>query len=156
MIIIIIYYQVSILTFVLLFIFLFIHLLIPSFFFIESGFEAVDAPVSGGVPRANDGTLTFMVGGEDDVEPRYHFIFCFLFFCFLFFVFCFLFFVFCFFIFCFLFPNMNNFLGPERFWSAWELTSCTVVPTLLDRFIPSFSSSSSLLPFPPPPYNNNS
>jgi 3-hydroxyisobutyrate dehydrogenase len=26
----------------------------------------VDAPVSGGVPRAVDGTLTIMIGGDDD------------------------------------------------------------------------------------------
>jgi 3-hydroxyisobutyrate dehydrogenase len=29
------------------------------------GFEAVDAPVSGGIAAANGGTLTFMVGGTD-------------------------------------------------------------------------------------------
>src|SRR5207245_7535503 len=35
----------------------------------EAGIRFVDAPVSGGVPRAQDGTLAIMVGGEaKDVE----------------------------------------------------------------------------------------
>lgn len=32
--------------------------------FIDAGFEFIDAPVSGGVKRATDGTLAIMVGGE--------------------------------------------------------------------------------------------
>lgn len=32
----------------------------------EKGFTMVDAPVSGGTKAANEGTLTFMVGGTDD------------------------------------------------------------------------------------------
>ena len=32
---------------------------------IAAGYEAVDAPVSGGIAAANAGTLTFMVGGSD-------------------------------------------------------------------------------------------
>ena len=34
------------------------------------GFEAIDAPVSGGVGGATDGTLTFMVGGSDTGVER--------------------------------------------------------------------------------------
>ncbi len=34
------------------------------------GLHLVDAPVSGGVPRAVDGTLTLMTGGADDVVAR--------------------------------------------------------------------------------------
>jgi 3-hydroxyisobutyrate dehydrogenase len=41
--------------------------------FIAAGFEFVDAPISGGVKRANEGTLAIMVGGEaptiDRVDP---------------------------------------------------------------------------------------
>jgi 3-hydroxyisobutyrate dehydrogenase len=41
--------------------------------FIAAGFEFIDAPVSGGIKRAADGTLAIMVGGEsstiDRVEP---------------------------------------------------------------------------------------
>ena len=41
--------------------------------FMAAGFEFIDAPVSGGVKRATDGTLAIMVGGEpatiDRVEP---------------------------------------------------------------------------------------
>jgi len=36
----------------------------------QQGHFAVDAPVSGGVPRANAGTLTFMVGGDEDDEAK--------------------------------------------------------------------------------------
>ncbi|WP_375207798.1 3-hydroxyisobutyrate dehydrogenase [Hyphococcus sp.] len=36
----------------------------------ESGFAMVDAPVSGGVAAATKGTLTFMVGGEDEAFAR--------------------------------------------------------------------------------------
>ena len=36
----------------------------------SSGYEAVDAPVSGGIAAANQGTLTFMVGGSDDGFKR--------------------------------------------------------------------------------------
>jgi 3-hydroxyisobutyrate dehydrogenase len=32
---------------------------------VAAGYEAVDAPVSGGIAAANGGTLTFMVGGSD-------------------------------------------------------------------------------------------
>lgn len=32
----------------------------------ERGITLVDAPVSGGMPRANDGTLTIMLGADDD------------------------------------------------------------------------------------------
>ena len=35
-----------------------------------NGIHMVDAPVSGGVPRAIDGTLTLMTGGADDVVAR--------------------------------------------------------------------------------------
>jgi 3-hydroxyisobutyrate dehydrogenase len=35
-----------------------------------AGFEAVDAPVSGGIAAANGGTLTFMVGGSDAAFAR--------------------------------------------------------------------------------------
>jgi len=34
------------------------------------GFEAVDAPVSGGIAAANGGTLTFMVGGTDSAFAK--------------------------------------------------------------------------------------
>src|SRR5690348_15657662 len=34
------------------------------------GFEFVDAPVSGGIAAANQGTLTFMVGGSDEGFER--------------------------------------------------------------------------------------
>jgi len=34
------------------------------------GFAAVDAPVSGGIAAANEGTLTFMVGGSKDAFER--------------------------------------------------------------------------------------
>jgi 3-hydroxyisobutyrate dehydrogenase len=36
----------------------------------ERGVGLVDAPVSGGVPRAEDGTLTLMVGGGDELVER--------------------------------------------------------------------------------------
>lgn len=36
----------------------------------EKGFAMVDAPVSGGVAAAAEGTLTFMVGGHDDAFER--------------------------------------------------------------------------------------
>lgn len=36
----------------------------------ERGFAMVDAPVSGGIAAANAGTLTFMVGGEDEAFAR--------------------------------------------------------------------------------------
>ncbi len=36
----------------------------------EAGYEMVDAPVSGGIAAANDGTLTFMVGGTDNAFTR--------------------------------------------------------------------------------------
>jgi 3-hydroxyisobutyrate dehydrogenase len=36
----------------------------------EKGFAMVDAPVSGGVAAAQAGTLTFMVGGEEDAFAR--------------------------------------------------------------------------------------
>jgi 3-hydroxyisobutyrate dehydrogenase len=36
----------------------------------ERGIALVDAPVSGGVPRAEEGTLTLMVGGDDDAVER--------------------------------------------------------------------------------------
>ena len=36
----------------------------------EAGFEMVDAPVTGSSPRAEDGTLTIMVGGSDDAFER--------------------------------------------------------------------------------------
>lgn len=35
-----------------------------------AGFDAVDAPVSGGIAAANGGTLTFMVGGADGAFAR--------------------------------------------------------------------------------------
>jgi 3-hydroxyisobutyrate dehydrogenase len=35
-----------------------------------AGVDLLDAPVSGGVPRAIDGTLTIMVGGEESVVER--------------------------------------------------------------------------------------
>jgi 3-hydroxyisobutyrate dehydrogenase len=34
------------------------------------GFDMVDAPVSGGIAAANGGTLTFMVGGQEDAFAR--------------------------------------------------------------------------------------
>ncbi len=37
---------------------------------IASGFDMVDAPVSGGIAAANAGTLTFMVGGSDAAFAR--------------------------------------------------------------------------------------
>ena len=36
----------------------------------SAGYVMVDAPVSGGIAAANAGTLTFMVGGEDDAFAR--------------------------------------------------------------------------------------
>ena len=36
----------------------------------ERGVEMLDAPVSGGEPKAIDGTLSFMVGGKEDVFER--------------------------------------------------------------------------------------
>ncbi len=36
----------------------------------SGGYTMVDAPVSGGIAAANGGTLTFMVGGEDDAFVR--------------------------------------------------------------------------------------
>lgn len=38
--------------------------------FIEAGFEFVDAPVSGGVRRATDGSLAIMVGGASETIDR--------------------------------------------------------------------------------------
>lgn len=35
-----------------------------------AGYEMVDAPVSGGIAAANGGTLTFMVGGDDEAFVR--------------------------------------------------------------------------------------
>ena len=37
----------------------------------EKGVEMLDAPVSGGEPKAIDGTLSFMVGGKQEVFDRY-------------------------------------------------------------------------------------
>lgn len=37
---------------------------------VAKGFEMVDAPVSGGIAAANGGTLTFMVGGQDDAFAK--------------------------------------------------------------------------------------
>lgn len=37
----------------------------------ERGIEMLDAPVSGGEPKAIDGTLSFMVGGKQEVFDRY-------------------------------------------------------------------------------------
>lgn len=37
----------------------------------EKGIEMLDAPVSGGEPKAIDGTLSFMVGGKQDIYDRY-------------------------------------------------------------------------------------
>jgi 3-hydroxyisobutyrate dehydrogenase len=37
---------------------------------LDQGYEAVDAPVSGGIAAANGGTLTFMVGGAPDGFAR--------------------------------------------------------------------------------------
>ncbi|MBU7595755.1 2-hydroxy-3-oxopropionate reductase [Metabacillus halosaccharovorans] len=39
---------------------------------IEKGMEMLDAPVSGGEPKAIDGTLAVMVGGKKDVFDRYY------------------------------------------------------------------------------------
>ncbi len=36
----------------------------------DAGYAMVDAPVSGGIAAANGGTLTFMVGGEEDAFAR--------------------------------------------------------------------------------------
>jgi 3-hydroxyisobutyrate dehydrogenase len=36
----------------------------------DSGYQMVDAPVSGGITAANAGTLTFMVGGSEDAFAR--------------------------------------------------------------------------------------
>jgi len=36
----------------------------------DAGYQMVDAPVSGGIAAANGGTLTFMVGGSDEVFAR--------------------------------------------------------------------------------------
>jgi 3-hydroxyisobutyrate dehydrogenase len=36
----------------------------------QSGYQMVDAPVSGGIAAANAGTLTFMVGGSDEAFAR--------------------------------------------------------------------------------------
>lgn len=38
----------------------------------EKGVEMLDAPVSGGEPKAIDGTLSVMVGGKQDVFERYY------------------------------------------------------------------------------------
>ena len=44
----------------------------------ERGVRLLDAPVSGGVPRAREGTLTVMVGGEEEVyEERRELLECF-------------------------------------------------------------------------------
>ncbi|NLO85815.1 MAG: 2-hydroxy-3-oxopropionate reductase [Clostridiales bacterium] len=40
------------------------------------GVEMLDAPVSGGEPKAIDGTLSFMVGGKQEVFDRYHEVLC--------------------------------------------------------------------------------
>ena len=37
----------------------------------EKGVEMLDAPVSGGEPKAIDGTLSFMVGGKQDIFDQY-------------------------------------------------------------------------------------
>jgi len=37
----------------------------------EKGVEMLDAPVSGGEPKAIDGTLSFMVGGKEEVFNKY-------------------------------------------------------------------------------------
>ena len=37
----------------------------------EKGIEMLDAPVSGGEPKAIDGTLSFMVGGKQEVFDKY-------------------------------------------------------------------------------------
>lgn len=37
---------------------------------LAKGFDMVDAPVSGGIAAANGGTLTFMVGGQDDAFAK--------------------------------------------------------------------------------------
>lgn len=42
----------------------------------EKGVEMLDAPVSGGEPKAIDGTLSFMVGGKQDVFDKYKDILC--------------------------------------------------------------------------------
>lgn len=41
----------------------------------EKGIEMLDAPVSGGEPKAVDGTLSFMVGGKPEVFERYQALF---------------------------------------------------------------------------------
>ncbi len=38
---------------------------------VQRGIEMLDAPVSGGEPKAIDGTLSFMVGGKQEVFDRY-------------------------------------------------------------------------------------
>lgn len=44
----------------------------------EKGFRMVDAPVSGGISKAEEGSLTIMVGGQkedfDDIKPFLHYI----------------------------------------------------------------------------------
>ena len=37
----------------------------------EKGVEMLDAPVSGGEPKAVDGTLSFMVGGKQEIFDKY-------------------------------------------------------------------------------------
>lgn len=37
----------------------------------KKGIEMLDAPVSGGEPKAIDGTLSFMVGGRQEIFDRY-------------------------------------------------------------------------------------
>lgn len=37
----------------------------------EKGIEMLDAPVSGGEPKAIDGTLSFMVGGKQEIFDKY-------------------------------------------------------------------------------------
>lgn len=37
----------------------------------EKNIDMIDAPVSGGEPKAIDGTLSFMVGGKEDVVEKY-------------------------------------------------------------------------------------
>ena len=37
----------------------------------KKGIEMLDAPVSGGEPKAIDGTLSFMVGGKQEVFDKY-------------------------------------------------------------------------------------
>jgi len=38
----------------------------------EKGIELMDAPVSGGEPKAIDGTLSVMVGGRKETFEKYH------------------------------------------------------------------------------------